>query len=170
MKLILIRHAIAEDQDRFRWPEDSDRPLTQRGIRRFRSAAHGLATLEPVVDRLLTSPFVRTHQTATILEDELGWPDPELCPELAGGAPVGGAIEMLAGCERRATVAVVGHEPTMSLLASAYAASPSSQLTVDWRRGGVALIEFERTPAPHAGTLRWFLPPRILRALADPEA
>jgi phosphohistidine phosphatase len=167
MRLILIRHAIAEERDHVRWADDADRPLTQRGIRRFRSAARGLGTLEPEVDLLLTSPFVRTHQTATILEDELGWPDPEPRSQLAGLAPLGGAIALLAECAPRATVAVVGHEPTMSLLASAYVASPTSQLTLDWRRGGAALVEFERGPAVNAGTLRWFLPPRVMRALVD---
>lgn len=166
MRLILIRHAIAEERNHVRWPDDADRSLTQRGMRRFRPAARGLGTLEPDVDRVLASPFVRTHQTATILEDELGWPDPELCPQLAGGAPLGGAIAMIDECAPRATVAVVGHEPTMSLLASAYAGGPTSQLTFSWRRGGAALIEFERAAAVNVGSLRWFLSPRVMRALS----
>ncbi len=165
MRLILIRHAIAEERSRRRWPDDADRPLTQRGMRRFRLAARGLGALQPEVDLVLASPSVRTHQTATILEDELGWPDPELRPELAGGAALGGVIEVLGACEARATVAVVGHEPTMSELASAYAGGPTSRLTLDWRRGGVALIEFERGPTVNSGTLRWFLPPRVMRSL-----
>lgn len=166
MNLLLIRHAIAEEQSAKQWPDDADRPLTQRGIRRFRTAALGLGTLVPEVDRLTSSPFVRAHQTATILEDQLGWPEIELHPQLAAGAPLAGAIALLAECEPRATVVVVGHEPTMSLLASAYIGGTASQLTFDWRRGGAALIEFERAPAANGGALRWFLPPRLLRTLA----
>ena len=94
MKLLLVRHAIAEERDDKRWPSDADRPLTQRGMRRFRSAAAGLGTLVPEVDRLLTSPFVRAHQTATILEDVLDWPEAEVRPHLAGGAPLAGAIAL----------------------------------------------------------------------------
>ena len=167
MRLILIRHAIAEERSAKRWPDDEERPLTQRGIRRFRSAAAGLGTLCPEVDRLIASPFVRTHQTATILEDQLGWPEAELRPHLASGAPLAGAVALLAECEPGATVAVVGHEPTMSQLASSYLGSAAATLPIDWRRGAAAMIEFERSPAVGAGTLRWFLPPRVLRALAD---
>lgn len=165
MRLLLIRHAIAEERDPHRWPDDADRPLTQRGIRRFRSAAGGLGTLEPEVTRVLTSPFVRAHQTATILEDVLGWPDPEVCPSLAAGAPLAGVIDLLVQCEPRAIVGVVGHEPSMSLLVAALVASPAAQLTLDWRRGGAALIEFDGVPVLSDGALRWFLSPRVMRAL-----
>lgn len=167
MNLLLIRHAIAEDQDARRWPEDQDRPLTQRGIRRFRSAAIGLGTLAPEVDQLITSPFVRAHQTATILEDQLDWPEPDVRPHLAGGAPLAGAVALLGQCEPRSRIAVVGHQPTLSLLAAAYIGSPAARLTLDWRRGGVACIEFEGAPIAGGGTLRWFMPPRVMRALAD---
>ena len=167
MNLILIRHAIAEERDARRWPDDSERPLTQRGIRRFRSAAAGLGTLVPEVDLLLTSPYVRTHQTATILEDQLGWPAPEVRPHLAAGAPLAGIVALLSECKPRSTVAVVGHEPTGSLLAAAYIGDVGGSFAFDWRRGGVASIEFDREPHVAAGSLRWFLPPRILRALTD---
>ena len=165
MRLLLIRHAIAEERSNKRWPDDADRPLTQRGIRRFRSAADGLGTLFEGVDGLLTSPFVRTHQTATILMDRLGWPEPEVRPHLAGGAPLAGAVALLANSEQRSTIVVVGHEPTMSLLTSAYTASPSAQVMLDWRRGGAALLEFDESPRVNAGRLLWFLPPRLLRTL-----
>jgi phosphohistidine phosphatase len=167
MNLLLIRHAIAEDRDPRRWPEDEDRPLTQRGIRRFRPAAIGLGTLAAEVDQLITSPFVRAHQTATILEDQLGWPAPDVRPHLAGGAPIAGAIALLGACEPRSRVAVVGHEPMMSQLAAAYAGSTSASFSFDWRRGGVACIEFEQAAQINRGSLRWFLPPRVLRALGE---
>jgi len=168
VNLLLIRHAIAEVADSTRWPNDADRPLTQRGMKRFRAAASGLGTLVPAVDRLITSPFVRAHQTATILEDQLrDWPTVKMRPHLAAGAPLAGAVALLADCGEDETVAVVGHEPAMSLLASAYATSPGAKLMLDWRRGGAALITFERTAAVNAGRLVWFLPPRVLRALGD---
>jgi phosphohistidine phosphatase len=167
VKLLLVRHAISEDRDPARWPDDAERPLTQRGIKRFRRAARGLGNLVPEVDRLLTSPYVRAHQTATILEDELDWPAPEIRPHLEAGAPIAGAVALLAECGAGETVAAVGHEPSMSLLASAYVSMTAAELQLDWRRGGVALIEFDGSPAVNAGTLRWFAPPRVLRALED---
>ena len=107
MKLILIRHAIACERSRDRWPRDADRPLSQRGIRRYRQAARGLGRLRLEPYLLLASPFLRTHQTAGILEDELGWPAPEMRGEFAVGAELGSAIELLGGCAPHTTVAVV---------------------------------------------------------------
>jgi phosphohistidine phosphatase SixA len=36
MKVYLVRHAIAHERSRARWPDDSKRELTQAGKRRFR--------------------------------------------------------------------------------------------------------------------------------------
>ena len=38
----MVRHAIAFERDRRRWPDDALRPLTPAGKRRFRKAAGGL--------------------------------------------------------------------------------------------------------------------------------
>jgi len=165
VRLILVRHAIAGVRDGERWPDDRERPLTARGIRRFESAAAGLGALEPRVDALLTSPWTRAMQTAAILEDVAGWPEPEVRPHLAGDAPVAGMFALLAELPSDGTVALVGHEPRMSeLLAGLVVAGAAAGL--DWRKGGAALVESESHPVRGRSTLRWFLPPRVLRRLA----
>ena len=82
MDLYLVRHAIAEDRDHARWPDDADRPLSAKGIERFEREARGLATLVPDVDILLASPFSRAWHTAEILTKEAGWPPPVRADEL----------------------------------------------------------------------------------------
>ena len=77
MELYLVRHAIAGKPDAASWPDDSERPLTEEGITRFRPAARGLATLVPDVERVLSSPWTRAWQTAEILQEENDWPAPE---------------------------------------------------------------------------------------------
>jgi phosphohistidine phosphatase len=49
MKLLLIHHARAEDRETFSetGPPDSERPLTDKGIRRMKKAARGLRRLVP---------------------------------------------------------------------------------------------------------------------------
>jgi phosphohistidine phosphatase len=59
MDLYLVRHAIAGDADPSRWPNDSDRPLTPAGEKRFRRAARGLGRIVPKVDVVLSSTFAR---------------------------------------------------------------------------------------------------------------
>src|SRR5262245_15233538 len=65
-ELYLVRHAIAAERGD-EWPDDAKRPLTKRGIRRFRECATGLRESGVAVDEIFTSPLVRAKQTADIL-------------------------------------------------------------------------------------------------------
>jgi phosphohistidine phosphatase SixA len=70
MKLYLVRHAIAED----RTPDhedDSMRPLTDKGRDKMRRIASGLKSLGVTPDLIVSSPYVRASQTASILAKEL---------------------------------------------------------------------------------------------------
>src|SRR5687768_12925991 len=112
MRLVIIRHAIAVDRETTDLP-DEDRPLTRKGIRRFRSAARGLARLLPRPDTLFTSPLVRARQTARIAARAWGGPDPVEAAALAGGE-FKDVAKTLAGFPGEAVVAIVGHEPQVS--------------------------------------------------------
>jgi phosphohistidine phosphatase SixA len=57
------------------------------GIARFRAAARGLGELVPEIDVVLTSPYVRSVQTAEVLAEETGWPAAQPAPQLAGNRP-----------------------------------------------------------------------------------
>ena len=63
LQLIVVRHAIAFERDRGRWPEDALRPLTPAGKRRFRKAAQGLRSWSPRVEALVS--FEPIHSGAT---------------------------------------------------------------------------------------------------------
>ena len=62
-ELYLVRHAIAAERGS-EWPDDTKRPLTERGISRFKEAVKGLRHLDVTVDEIFTSPLVRARQTA----------------------------------------------------------------------------------------------------------
>ena len=65
-ELYLIRHGVAEERGE-KWPDDTKRSLRADGIARMRRAAKGLARLGVKFDVVLTSPLVRTRQTADIV-------------------------------------------------------------------------------------------------------
>src|SRR5947207_3261160 len=87
MDLYLVRHAIAGVRDPNIWPDDSLRPLTKKGARRFRKAACGLGRFVRAPEVVLSSPFARASQTAEILAAEADWPDPLPCDALKEYAP-----------------------------------------------------------------------------------
>ncbi len=68
------------------WPDDTKRPLTERGISRFKEAVKGLRHLDVQLDEIFTSPLVRARQTAELLAAGLdGKPPIKLLDALAPG-------------------------------------------------------------------------------------
>jgi len=161
MELILIRHAIAVPRGT---PgiHDSARPLTPEGERSFRAAAKGLARMVGRPDALLTSPLPRARRTAEIAAGAWGKIVPQDLPALASD-DFETLQSSLAAYPEHARVALVGHEPNLSsLLARLVGSSTPGPLT--FRKGGAALVELQGRHLK-AGTLVWFLPPKVLRKL-----
>jgi phosphohistidine phosphatase len=165
VKLHLVRHAVAAQRSASRWPDDSERPLTEEGAARFRSAARGLATLAPTVDRMLSSPYARAWQTAEILHEETRWPEPEPCAELEADRSVRDALDLLQPLDTTSSLALVGHEPLLSLLASRLLTGESERVQLELKKGSAVLLEFDGAPDRGAAVLRWSVSPRILRTL-----
>jgi phosphohistidine phosphatase SixA len=61
-------------------------------------------------------------------------------------------------------VAIVGHEPHLSVLLARLVGSSHAE-RVTFRKGGAALVELPGR-LDEGGALVWFLPPKILRRLA----
>jgi phosphohistidine phosphatase len=165
VELFLVRHAIAEDADPGRWPDDAHRPLTEEGEKLFRQAARGLARIAPSVDAVLASPFVRAWRTAEILAEEAGWPAPERCEALEAGRSGAGVVKELRQRQALDSVALVGHEPDLSELAARLLAGREDALAIEMKKGGVASLVTQRDIS--AFYLRWLATPKILRGLAS---
>ena len=167
MELYLVRHAIADSRDPRRWPDDARRPLTEKGIARFRSAARGLRRIVPEVDVLLSSPYTRSWQTAEVLHREAAWPAPERCPALEPVRPAAAVLEVLQAGSERSSVALVGHEPIMSSLVSLLLSGSEDTVRIDVKKGAVVRLDCVNGPRPGGALLRWSVSPRILRSLDE---
>src|SRR6478735_676002 len=95
MRVILVRHAIAYERNRKRWPNDALRPLTPAGREKFRTAARGLAPWMPKSAVILTSPWIRARDTADLLARAAGRAKAIECIELAGSESPLRAFELL---------------------------------------------------------------------------
>jgi phosphohistidine phosphatase len=164
LDLYLVRHAFAAHADPARWPDDAVRPLTKEGIDRFRAAARGLRRLVPAVDSMLSSGYARAWQTAELLRDEAGWPEPEECPALEAGRPASAALDILQGTSAH-SIALVGHEPYLSTLASLLCTGSEDGLQLELKKGAVAALAFAGPVEPAHASLRWTVSPKILRKL-----
>ncbi len=161
-ELYVIRHGLAEERSEA-WPDDNKRPLTPDGVSRMRKAVRGLAGLGVTIDIILTSPLVRTRQTAEIVAGGLE-PRPSLI-NIDSLAPDGSYAAILADLEkhgRRQRIALVGHEPSIGELAARLI---GSRHALEFKKGAVCRIDLDELPPVSPGDLRWMLPPKILRNL-----
>lgn len=166
MRLYLVRHAIAAEQDFKGWPDDRQRPLTRAGAQRFKQTAKALVALIKsggAVDRLICSPLVRAHDTASILH-RAGLPEPIDESVLAPGRT---AARVLAVLRAHAveSIVMVGHEPDLGRLLAVCVAGPDAKLALRFRKGGAACLCFAGEPRVGEAVLEWLLPPKALRAL-----
>jgi phosphohistidine phosphatase len=167
MKLLVVRHAIAEDRDLFAesGKPDKDRPLTAPGRRKMARAADGLRALVPRLDLLASSPLVRAQQTAAIVAKAYGIQIGETTDTLEPGSALSRFAEWARGHAGRDVVAVVGHEPHLSTLVT-WLMSRVEEPRVELKKGGACLLELDGTAGPASAKLVWLNAPRALRELA----
>lgn len=163
VELYLIRHGLAAERGSA-FPDDAKRPLTQRGIARLKLEAKALAALGVSFDQVLTSPLVRTRQTADVIADAMT-PKPHIAntDALAPDGSIAAVVDELGKYSRRKRIAVVGHEPGIGELAARLI---GTRTAVEFKKGAIMRVDFEALPLARPGRLRWFLTPRMMRRLA----
>jgi phosphohistidine phosphatase len=167
MKLLLIRHAVAEEREDFArtGKDDRLRPLTEEGRKKMKQGAKGLRHLVPEIDLLATSPLTRAAQTAAILDSVYGDLKEVEIKELAPEATPEGFLRWLRK-QKAGMVAAVGHEPSLSQIAS-WLLTGRERRIIALRKGGACLLDFPGETGADAAILLWTLTPAQLRALAD---
>jgi len=166
MDLLVVRHAVAEEREAFAatGKDDSERPLTEAGRKKFERGARGLRRLVPAIDLIATSALTRAVGTAEILMGAYGLESAARLAELEPGASPDALVPWLLRHRRRSVVAVVGHEPHLSGLVELLLTGTCSGF-IDLKKGGACLLGFDGDPAPGEATLRWLLGGSQLRRL-----
>ena len=164
LELYLIRHGVAAERGK-EWPDDSQRPLTPEGIGRLRKAVRGLNRIDVNFDQIVTSPLVRTRQTADVFAEELKSKPPIVTSDaLAPAGTPAAVVQEITRHVGKARVALVGHEPNLGELAAQLI---GARTPLEFKKGGVCRIDFDMLPPKGGGMLRWFLTPKMLRELGE---
>jgi phosphohistidine phosphatase len=166
VNVLVIRHGPAEDAEAWKAEgrDDRLRPLTPDGKKDMREAAFGLATLQPRVDLLASSPLVRAAQTAEIMASEYKCKVTAL-DALVPDADSAGTLEWIARQRSAGTIGLVGHEPHLTKLIG-YLLVRNDRVFLELKTGGACLLECA-SPEPGSFTLKWLLTRRELIRLGD---
>jgi phosphohistidine phosphatase len=114
--LVLLRHAKAEPPDNY--AEDFDRPLSRRGRGDAEAAGQWLVSAGLIPDLVLCSAAVRTRETWLSVSSAVG----EVPVTYEQSLYLSNAVEALELIQEVdvsvATLLVIGHNPTMSVLSA----------------------------------------------------
>jgi phosphohistidine phosphatase len=164
MQLLVVRHAIAVDQEEWQG-DDAQRPLTDEGRKKMKRVAQGLRRLVDDLGLLAASPLVRAQQTAQILAAAYDDVAITTVPTLAPGQSPGAVARWLQDT-RRDTVTIVGHEPGLSNIVS-WLVAGGDRSFLELKKGGACMVEVPREAGRGSGMLVWALWPSHLRDLGD---
>lgn len=168
MKLLVVRHARAEERDEFAEKSSNDdlRPLTDEGRKIMQTVATRLNAWCGVPDMLISSPLVRAVQTAELLAEEYGF---EKIIQTSTLAPDEQPLEFVRWLGRTLKnsrsdfVCIVGHEPHLGSLVS-YLLTGEARSFVELKKSGACLLELpDGNVEEGAATLRWLVTPKLLK-------
>ncbi len=157
--LYVIRHGIAEDP--LPGQEDAARPLTAKGFDKTSQIAKQLGHWAWHWDVILTSPFLRAHQTAQIFFMAGLASQVEVFPDLAPGGNLEGLWAWWHDFPEYEQVAIVGHQPDLARwLAGILGGHEHSYLL---KKAGIAWVQLSSLREGQ-GSLVAFLPPKLILA------
>ena len=166
MNLYIVRHADAGDRQA--WPgDDADRPLSELGRRQARALADALKRRGLTLDAIVSSPLVRTRQTAEeLIPASSNGIGVQFCDLLAPEALKPRKLSKFLAGLGVTSAAVVGHDPDLpAYLGWLLGVDPEN---VHLEKGGAALVTLDEAPSKGSGRLAWSVTPDWFMT-AEPE-
>lgn len=160
MLLFIVRHAWAGDSDDPKYPDDSLRPLTDAGRKRFTQVVQRLADRGFAPTLIASSPLVRCRQTAEIVAQlTAGKPQTVLVDALQPGSDLN-ALLVWTSEQGERDIAWVGHGPDVGRLAASMIGDGSGKIRM--AKGSVACLRFEGGIHRGKGELQWLATAKLL--------
>lgn len=164
MQLLVIRHGIAADAEKFADTAQGDslRPLTKEGKRKMKDIALGLREIVDTVDIIGASPLLRAQQTAEIVAKTYGDLPVRTVKELTPDSDPSALLDWVRQQSSAKVIAIVGHEPHLGILVT-WLMTERRDSRVAIGKGGACLLEFSSRVAAGTAILQWLLTANQLR-------
>ena len=166
MNLYIVRHAIAVQRGTPGYDDDSQRPLTDKGIRKMNKIVKGLHQFDLKLDKILSSPYVRARDTAKILANEFDMQDQiRFTDNLIPPGNFKAIIDEIQQKYDVESLALVGHEPMLSQFVS-WLTTGNTEMKMTLKKGGVCCLSADNLYQDHRAELRWLLTPALMVQLS----
>ena len=162
-EIFILRHAHAQDiSDR---ETDFERKLTEEGIKKTRKISLFFDSLEKNLDLVLSSPFLRAKETASIFVQNLK-PKPELkiVDFLSAGTSSKEIAKGLLPYNSFEKLLLVGHAPDLEMFLGRLIGAERVIL----KRGALAKVRLNSS-IELSGELIWLVIPRLIKNLKIKE-
>jgi phosphohistidine phosphatase len=157
MQLHFLRHADAGDPEAWEGP-DAVRPLSEKGRKQSRRLGEHLASIGFSAERYITSPKTRALETAEIVAGHVK--GTVAIDERLGGPLDTDILErVLADAGDPDVAVIVGHDPDFSEMLSTLTGP-----RLEMKKGAIARVDIDRPLQAGGGTLRWLIPPDVLKS------
>lgn len=162
LELYIIRHGLAgkslEDE-----AMDHERPLKKKGKEQMKEIAKGLQKLKIGFDVVVTSPLLRSKESAEIVNAHCSNTKEVTVTDLLrpGTSSYVNLIKFLNKLKDPEKVAIIGHEPFLSGFAS-YCLTNNRHSLMSLKKGGVLKLEMDGLLVPGKCMLSWLVEPRHL--------
>ena len=162
MELYLIRHGIAQERDSAL--KDDDRTLTKVGQDKTKEVAKRLYNLGLRFDVILTSPLVRSHQTAEIFTQMQLSSQLQVFTELAPNGNIHAWLNWLEqqNYPSNSKLALIGHQPNLGEWASMLVWGQANDGLI-LKKAGIIGLNLPEMRSPIGNSQMFLLtPPKLL--------
>jgi phosphohistidine phosphatase SixA len=141
MRLIFLRHGLAEGHFSFDQERDFERELTSDGIKRLHKTFKLFRKIEDNIDVIFSSPLARAVQTAEIFWSYYKESDLELMSDLDILDDPLHLVEYISFLPSDGCYAFIGHDPHITKVIAALLALHPEHDFMSIKKGGICILE-----------------------------
>lgn len=164
MRLIFLRHGIAEGHFSFDQDKDFERELTLDGIKRLHKTFRLFKKVEAGIDVIFSSPLARAIQTAELFWGYYPDADLEMMADLDILDDPRHLVEYISFLPSDGCYAFVGHDPHITKVIAALLALHPEHDFMTIKKGGICVLEGGMWKG---FTMELLLQPRVMKQISE---
>ena len=164
MRLIFLRHGLAEGHFSFNQERDFERELTPEGIKRLTKTFKLFKKIESNIDVIFSSPLARAVQTAEMFWSYYQDSDLELMADLDILDDPLHLVEYISFLPSDGCYAFIGHDPHITKVIAALLALHPEHDFMTIKKGGICVLEGGMWKG---FTMELLLQPKVMKTISE---